>query len=675
LYAPQRARPAARGWDGPESFPRTSGTGRLAGGGFFWTDYLYDDHGATSASAGQPAEAAGTPSFGTYTYPAGPAANNGADIFTAAVLLRDGFTSWRVDWTTLKDAAVPIAEWTFDRDADPATGASAWPAGAGVSSPGIDTALVVSSRVAQLIDTASSRVLARLPVSVDLVTHSFIVKVPSSVLRPTGRWRIRLAAGLADSTGTRFASANGALPGEPAVYNVTFRGVAQEPPTNNFWSDSAQAHELTLGAVTPFSATLDWSDLAARKATREARPTGWSNRWYVSSVKLGDGVQSGFDTISSGDAEFLGRVQPYAVYVPTAYKSATPAPLTWLLHSSTQNHNQYAATTPRLGIEACERRASICLSPLGRGPEGDFWDYAELDFWEVWRDAAEALRLDPDRTALVGYSMGGLGVNQLAMEHPDLFARAITLAGGVGDVPQAASLRWVPVYLAGGVADELVPLTLEAAEAERLAQLGYRYRWLVYPAEDHVTFSLKDGFSDAVAYIGDGVRMVNPGRVTFVWTPHDTRGDANTTVAPGPQGHVATTQMPGLGVGTTGAYWVRDLAARSKQADAAVDAESSARPRRVPVPTTTRSLLVPGTPTPAIVTEQAWEAGVAAPRRAVVALRLTNISSLTVLLHDAGFRPGSHGTMTVDTDGATAIRVGERIVRVGKGTSTIDFRA
>ena len=388
LYVPQRSLPAARGWAGPEAFPRTSGTGRLAAGGFFWTDYLYDDHGATGASAGQPAEVAGTPVFGTYTYPPGPANNNGADIFTAAVLLHDGFTSWRVDWTTLKDAAVPIAEWTFDRDANPATGTSAWPNGAAVASPGIDTALVVSSRVAQLIDTASGRVLSRLPVTVDRVAQSFVVKVPTSTLRPKGRWRIRLAAGLADSTGTTFAPANGALPGEAAIYNVAFRGTAQEPPANNFWKDNTQAQALTLGDVSPFSATVDWAELAARKATPEAHPTGWSNRWYVSSVKLGDGVQSGFDTISSGDAEFLGRVQPYAVYVPASYRSAKPAPLTWLLHSSTQNHNQYAATTPRLAAEACERRASICLSPLGRGPEGDFWDYAELFYNEQGQEGS-----------------------------------------------------------------------------------------------------------------------------------------------------------------------------------------------------------------------------------------------------------------------------------------------
>src|SRR5579884_1171432 len=133
LYQRQPRLPAPRGWPASNSaFSATSGTGRLAGGAFYWTDFLYDDHGATAANPGGVAVTAGSPSFGTYTYPSGPAHNNGADIFRAAVALRRHVTVWRVDWTTLADSRVPIAEWTFDRDDRAATGASRWPAGAGV---------------------------------------------------------------------------------------------------------------------------------------------------------------------------------------------------------------------------------------------------------------------------------------------------------------------------------------------------------------------------------------------------------------------------------------------------------------------------------------------------------------------------------------------------------------
>ena len=113
----------------------------MADGALFWTDFLYDDHGATGIPVGDLKIQA--PPRGTYVYPDGPAAGNGADIFRVAIGLTETHTWWRVDWNTLVDASVPIALFTFDTD--PArTATEEWPAGAGVRSKGIDMALLVS---------------------------------------------------------------------------------------------------------------------------------------------------------------------------------------------------------------------------------------------------------------------------------------------------------------------------------------------------------------------------------------------------------------------------------------------------------------------------------------------------------------------------------------------------
>ena len=45
---------------------------------------------------------------------------------------------------------------------------------------------------------------------------------------------------------------------------------------------------------------------------------------------------------------FLGRIQPYSVYVPRKAPARQRKPLTWVLHSLGVNHNQYAAFDPRL---------------------------------------------------------------------------------------------------------------------------------------------------------------------------------------------------------------------------------------------------------------------------------------------------------------------------------------
>jgi hypothetical protein len=150
---PEPKLPAPAGWPFGEEFPRTCGTGRFAGGASFWTDFLYDDHGAT----GFPVDAL-IPglerSRGTYIYPDGPAAHNGADIFRVAIVLTETHTWWRIDWNTLIDASVPIGVFTFDTGPDRA-GTADWPAGAGVRSAGIDLALLVSGAGAKLIDLAT----------------------------------------------------------------------------------------------------------------------------------------------------------------------------------------------------------------------------------------------------------------------------------------------------------------------------------------------------------------------------------------------------------------------------------------------------------------------------------------------------------------------------------------
>ena len=86
------------------------------GGASLWTDFLYDDHGPLGSPVGI-AESTKVsdlaPVHGGFVYPEGPAENNGADIFRAAVGYSHGASYWRVDWNTLADANVPIAEWTF----------------------------------------------------------------------------------------------------------------------------------------------------------------------------------------------------------------------------------------------------------------------------------------------------------------------------------------------------------------------------------------------------------------------------------------------------------------------------------------------------------------------------------------------------------------------------------
>jgi len=716
--------PAAHGWPFPErAFPRTSGTGRLSGGADYWSDFVYDDHGPSlAAGMTSPYATDLAPPQGVYTYPDGPARHNGADIFRTAVGLDGRSSYWRVDWTTLADPDVPMAVWTFDRDADASTGVAGWPARAGVRSPGIDTGLVVSSRGAWLVDltTGQRRDVRRLGgrLTVDREAGSFVVRLPRALLRPRGHWTVRVGSGLADATGRSLAAPHAAggltLAGTTRLYNVGFRRVRQEPPvfrsgrtdalvaalersgdtaplldrlgagglarfvTGNFWMDDHQADALALGDVSDFRHTVDWRRLADRARSREPAPRGYSNRWYVSNLPLGKGVVTSTEGGNDLRPNFLGRIQPYAVYVPRGVPTSRRKPLTWVLHSLGANHNQYGGLDPRLLQQLCQRRGSVCATTLGHGPDGWYLDEAEVDFWSVWRELAQAYRLATERTQVSGYSMGGYAAYKLGLQHPDLYAGAISLAGppacGSGVDPDQGlplfrrvrceedgatgpllgNARHVPYRIGHGTADQLVPFVAVERQVGRLDRMGLRHRFVRYPAEDHMAFATQDRFDTVVAGLARPRRARNPEHVDFTWYPHLDR--------------------PRLGLRTTGAYWVRGLRAHETGPGDLARVRAHTLARRQPSQSVRRFGPSPVVePLPATVQGLRWEPGNRPEERRLVTLRLRNVAAAEVDLRRAGLRCGRVRVRTTHASvvGLVGLVGPDRRVRVDPGRSTI----
>ncbi|MDT5183452.1 MAG: hypothetical protein QOI29_1610 [Mycobacterium sp.] len=663
---PEPRLPAPAGWPFGEDFPRTCGTSRFAGGALFWTDFLYDDHGATGVLVDIPTGGLAPPR-GTYIYPPGPAARNGADIFRVAVGLTDTHTWWRVDWNTLLDPSVPMALFTFDTDRGQAT-TDRWPAGAGVRSAGIDLALLVSAAGAWLIDLTTD---ARTPVehSVDSASRSFLAQIPRSLVEPTGTWTVRLAAGLANDDGDGFAEVpfiGGALPRQPNVYNVAFRTHEQEEAHLNFWSDKAQANALTDGDVTQFSLAVPWDELADRATTDEPVVTGTSTRWYVSSIELGQGVAE--TDVLSTEPQFLGRVQPYSVCLPATYAPGRKLPLTLLLHSLALGQNQFAAIDPRLLHQVCDGRDSVVVTPLARGPSCWYFDEGELDVWEVWARVAEQLGTDPNRTVISGYSMGGYAAYKLGLTYPEVFAQAVVLAGpptcGVRLLPDVdipgdldpnshcaregdtwrllVNGRWLPFIIAHGLLDGLVPITSVLQQVLELDRLGYRYRFTVYPFEDHITWVLEDKFDDPISHMGTGLRQGDPGHITFAWFPELVR--------------------PDLGIGPHQVWWLSDLTAdpdtaATRGAIASVDARSYARPDPTRTTRRRRGFEPDLDLSPGLYTELIWRTGSAVDPLPYLTLQLTRVAGVAVDIARAGLASLPASTINITTDTPAQIRL------------------
>ena len=703
--AAHRAEPALAtpdGWPFEQRLSRTSGTGRLHDGASYWSDFVYDDHGAAvpgGLTLDNVAKLA--PSQGVYEYPDGPARGNGADVFVAATGATERATYWRVDWNTLEDRDVPLAVWTFDTDADPTTGATDWPAAAGVRSPGIERALVVSGRGAWLHDleagTAVDVAARGGRHTVDPDTRSFVVRVPRSLLPADGRWRVRLGAGLAAPDGRTMAAPTlaGGLPaaGMPRVYNLAFRAARQEPPvhtdaltpalvaaaqraattpplnqlgadglaryvTGNFWMEDNQADTLHGGDVSRFHRLVDWSRLARRASTREPLVRGYSNRWYVSSLDLGAGTAArGQSATGDGRPNFLGPVQPYGVHVPRDYTPGTDVPLTWILHSLDVNHNQYGAYDPRLMQQLCEQRTSICATTLGRGPDGWYFDEAEEDFWAVWRSLGAAYSLSTRHTQLTGYSMGGYAAYKLGLAHPDLFAGAMSLGG-----PPAC-----------GVSLDGDAITAPAFDGRCTTDGGTgalvgNARWTPYRI-GHGTLDQLVPFTSVEAQVrrfdDAGLRhrfVRHPGEDHLAYATQDlfdavVEGLGRPAAKRNP--HVVDhTWRPhldrrDLGIGATTAWWTSRLAARETGPGslARVRARSHAlRARDHDVVRTGPEPVV--LPLPGVVTTLDWEWGEELERRRRVDLDLTNVRRVAVDLGRAGLECG---VVDARTDGPTRL--------------------
>ena len=508
--------PAAAGWPLADPFPRTSGTGRYVDGAFGWSDFLYDAAGPGLGVFTTPPtdRAALAPTAGFYDHPADRP--NASDVARVALGVDGDDLLVRVDWQSMTEPDDAIAVLGVDTDASGGP-ALPFPAGAGVSAAGLERSLVMTASGSRLVDavTGLEQDVASLggSTTVDEDAQSFVVRLPRDAVGPDRAWRLWLVSGLHDGDGGFGSPSTLGLPPElslpavqPRVYNATFRGYDDETPSNNFWFDAAQSLAIAQGDVSAFSVDVSVPDLVAGRTTPEPQPTGYSNRWYVSSLELGDGYVAGGDPFT-GDLEpdALDRVQPYGVYVPTGYDPSDPAPLTWLLHSLGVNHNQYGALNPTQVQQSCEDRGSVCATTLARGADTWYFDEAEVDFWEVWRDLADTYALDPERTVSTGYSMGGFATYRWLTAYPDAFSQGLALAApptcGVrvsGDVrspagpgrcttdsdttPLLGNLRNLELEIGHGVVDELVPIPSVLEHVAAADEAGLRYRYNQYPA-------------------------------------------------------------------------------------------------------------------------------------------------------------------------------------------------
>lgn len=659
-----------------------SGASAYRDGEFLYQDFLYDDHGARAAGRDPRDPRAGGDDFsapnGTYTYPTDPAyAGNAADFVELRVQPLARATAFRLTLNTMKDPSLVATTIAIGDSARPRE----FPHGANASAPA-QAFLTVHGAQADLLDAETKEPIGQPGVRIDEKRRQIEVRVPHSAWNP-GEGKVRLAAGIGlwDSGQDRYllprASADAEHPGgaaglaEPtAFFNAAFRyeepmpgGLKVASPA--WWRDRAQGEALRDGDLSPFHAVVDFAKLAEGvDDDMPDRPhgvpqSGPMNRILASHTETKQGVDYSTQCANPDSClgQLRGQLQPYSVYVPEKKPDSGRYGLTLLLHSLGANHNQFLGS--RNQSQFGERgRGSIVITPEARGPDGWYYHHAAADVFEVWADVAAHYPLNPDSTAIAGYSMGGYGTYKLATRYPDLFARAQPTVGppglGVWSPPapptggtstnthrQLASLRHVPFLMWVASTDQLVPLSGTQKQARGFDELGYRYVFDTFSPAEHLTLALNDQYRPAADFLGAATVERNPAHVTYVVNP--------------------TMDFPGVGTVGDHAYWLSGLHLRDDSGQAplgTIDVRSKGFGVGDPVPSGTElgGGLLTGGELPALSYTRQYQEWGPAPRfepdNALV-IEAENIEHVTI--HPERARVGCDARLSVDSDGPVEV--------------------
>jgi predicted peptidase len=210
-----------------------------------------------------------------------------------------------------------------------------------------------------------------------------------------------------------------------------------------------------------------------------------------------------------------GAEMPYRLYVPQTYDAAKKWPLVVALHGYGGNQDYFFAALDTLP-ELLEQHGVIFVAPLGYSAGGWYGapldipgsrprssgqpppavtqsveemkrerHLSETDVMNVLALVTQEYNVDPDRTFLMGHSMGGMGTYVLGQKHAETWAAIAVMSGTLADATyELERLRNVAVMLSAG--EQEAPVVAAATEQiETLRALGITTGLFVAPGATH----------------------------------------------------------------------------------------------------------------------------------------------------------------------------------------------
>ena len=503
--------------NGPCARPASwiAGTTNLCRGKVVYNDYVFDDHGADTGEPLTNRIGNLSPTAGDELYPEGQEGTG--DLIRLSLKPRGKRLRVKALLAAQYEKDTTVLAVAIDTDHDRATGGGKW-GDLDVSSDGWE-------QIAYL---------KRADVARNTIRGS--IRMPKSK-----RWRVQAATATADGN----------------VMNVAFRGVNErsrfgESATTpgsavGAWFEDEQASALAEGDITRFGKTVTRAHVRQRRTRIQRVTSGFHERVYRSDYTLKPGEGYSYDGVpgrgdGGGGAQlgfeqafnFLGRYQPYGIYLP---RKPGPHGIQMLFHGSGAN---MASLVGQPGMQARfgDELDRILVVPEGRGTEGWGSDISERDQLDVIRDVRSTYDVDRKRVFAGGYSQGGYSTYRFASLHPDMFAGATDWVGFTGDAANGNPA--LPSYTAGAVGnaldlipnllnvptsmlyageDELVQVNQAVAISEAFAATDNIYRYWFHPLAEHLTFAGLDDWRKEAKYSEGRKLDRNPPRVLFGTAP------------------------------------------------------------------------------------------------------------------------------------------------------------
>ena len=144
----------------------------------------------------------------------------------------------------------------------------------------------------------------------------------------------------------------------------------------------------------------------------------------------------------------------------------------------------HAPVRPVTLNQGMRMRAWYDILQLGGGPEDEAGVRASQKLVEDM--IAAERKCGMQKIVLAGFSQGGAIALQTALRHPEALAGVLALStylplNSMLEAERSPASREVPIFMAHGQYDDIIPLRRAEQSRQILERLGYRVEWHQYP--------------------------------------------------------------------------------------------------------------------------------------------------------------------------------------------------